>query len=55
MILLNDGNYRLFGATLAVEIVPLSIPDRWILQINGQSSSDVALVGSQVTWRVMEQ
>ena len=41
MILFDDDNYRLFGATLAVEIVPLSVPNCWILQINGQSSSNV--------------
>ena len=42
-ILFDEVNYRLFGATLAVEIVPLSIPDRWILQMTGHSSYNVAL------------
>ena len=43
MTVFDDVNYRLFGATLAVEIVPMSIPVRWILQVTGQSSYDVAL------------
>ena len=43
MTLFDVVNYRLFGATLAVEIAPLSIPNRWTLQMTGQSSSNVAL------------
>ena len=42
-ILFDEVNYRLFGATLAVEIAPLSIPNRWILQMTGHSSYNVAL------------
>ena len=42
-ILFDEVNYRLFGATLAVEIAPLSIPNRWILQMTGQSSYNFAL------------
>ena len=42
-ILFDEVNYRLFGAILAAEIIPLSISDRWILLMTGQSSYDVAL------------
>ena len=42
-ILFDEVNYRLFGATLVVELVPLSIPNRWILQMTGHSSYNVAL------------
>ena len=41
MILFDDGNHLQSDATLAVEIVPLSVPHCSILQINGQSSSNV--------------
>ena len=43
MSLFDDGYHRLFDATLAAEMVPLSVPNCLILQINGQSSSNVAL------------
>ena len=43
MILIDKWKYRLFHATLAAEIFPLSVPNCWILQMIGQSSSDVAL------------
>ena len=44
MTLFDDGYHRIFDASLAVEIVPLSIPDRWILQMTGHSSYNVALI-----------
>ena len=43
MTLFGNGYHRLFDATLAAEIVPLSMPNRWILQMIGKSSSNVAL------------
>ena len=43
MTLFNNGYHRLFDATLAAEMAPLSVPNCSILQINGQSSYNVAL------------
>ena len=43
MALFDDGYHRIFDASLAVEIVPLSIPNCWVFQMIGKSSSNVAL------------